>query len=120
MEADNRVVGMERLFFVGELVELPQDVAEGHARIMLLWPRDHPLEETAFFQPLMSNIYERLVVRHQNAAELRGLLEVLRIQSIFRKSIDTSNNVPACSPKSFYENLRGRRCRCRDGSDQLR
>ncbi len=51
----------------------------------------------------MSDIHEGLIVRHENAAELGGFLEVLGIQSIFREGIDASNHVPAFSQKSFHE-----------------
>ena len=46
---------------------------------------------------------QKLIVRHQSTAEFRSFLEVLTIRSIFRESIDSSNNVPACSSKSFHE-----------------
>jgi len=44
-----------------------------------------------------------VIVRHENAAELDGFLEVLGIQSILREGIDPSNNVPAGPPKSFHK-----------------
>ena len=49
----------------------------------------------------MGVIHEGLIVRHQNAAELGGFFEVLGIRSIFRKCIDTSNNIPADASECF-------------------
>src|SRR3990172_5397238 len=51
----------------------------------------------------MGGIHEGLIVRHENAAELGGSFEGLGIHSVFREGIDTSNNVPAGAPESFYK-----------------
>ena len=102
-EADNRIVGIERLVLFGQLLELLEEIANGHAFIVGPGPGDHSFETAAFFQPLMSDVYQRLVVRHESAAEFGSSLEVLRIRSIFREGIDASNHVPAFSQKSFHE-----------------
>ena len=50
----------------------------------------------------MSDIHHWLVVCHESAAELRSFLEVLRIRSLLRESVDASNNVPAGLSGSFH------------------
>ena len=103
LEANDRIVGVERLVLIGQLLELPEEITNGHAFIVGPGPGDHSFETTAFFQPLMSDVYQRLVVRHESTAERGRFLEVLRIQSIFREGIDASNHVPAGSSESFDE-----------------
>ncbi len=48
-EADNRIVGVERLVLFGQLLELPEEIANGHAFIVGPGPGDHSFETAALF-----------------------------------------------------------------------
>ncbi|HXV59269.1 MAG TPA: hypothetical protein VEK15_01145 [Vicinamibacteria bacterium] len=103
LEANNRIVGVEWFIFGSQFLELPNDIVEGHAIIVGSWPGDHSVETAAFFYPSVGDDYRGLVVRHENATELGGFLEVLEIQSSLRECIDASDNVPASSSESFHK-----------------
>ncbi len=82
IEVDDRIIGIERLIFFGQLLELPEEVTIGHSQIML-GPGDHPREWPPLAQPAIGDVDRRLVVRHKDSAELSRFLEVEVIGSPF-------------------------------------
>ncbi|HXV65035.1 MAG TPA: hypothetical protein VEK15_30350, partial [Vicinamibacteria bacterium] len=73
-----------------------------HSFMVIPRPGDHSLESATLLNPLMSDVDEGLIVRHQNAAELNRFFEVHGIWSSLGKRIDSSDNVLAGSPESLY------------------
>ncbi len=66
-------------------------------------PGDQSYESETLLYPSICVVHERLIVRYQDATELDRFLEVIGIDSIFRKGIDPSNNVPPGPPESFHK-----------------
>ena len=103
LEVDHRVSGIERLVFRSEFFEPLEEITIGHAQIVFLKPGDHSRELPPLSHAFIGDIDRRLIVRHQDSAEVGRFLEVKVIGSSLRVGVDGTDHIPATSDETLDE-----------------
>jgi hypothetical protein len=85
----------ERVVFLCELFELPDEPAFAQAPMMLELPDDEPRERFASREPLLSGCWYPVVIGDKDPFLLSGVREEDGVECPFRKDVDSSLDIPS-------------------------
>ena len=95
----------ERVAFLGELIELPDEPALAQAAVMLELPDDEAREGFPFLEPPLCGRRHAVIIGDEDAFVLRGVGEEDGVGCPFRKDVDGSLNVPPSEDEPINELL---------------